>query len=119
MDLKAIRERADAATQGPWHTIGDIYVYAPIGAVADTPINEDTEYITRARGVGRDATIEEQRLNLEFIAAARTDVPALCDEVERLRTLARAVIEDSKASAAWRDTMTSQSCDDLEAALEG
>ena len=84
-DLSTIEERARAATKGPWKEVGEIYVYAPIGMVSDRPLDEDEEWITRARGVGRGATRDEQVKNLKFIAAARQDIPALVAEIRRLR----------------------------------
>lgn len=86
LDLDAIRERADAATPGPWwpwhrgQYVGwEIAVGEP---------DEDGRPTARLpddmrTDIGR---AEDAR----FIAAARTDVPALVDEVERLRAVADA-----------------------------
>lgn len=81
LDTKAIRARADAATAGPWGSL-----------VQRVPDGEPwIEVLAERRLVCEAATTMDQKLtphdaaNFEFIAAARTDVPALCDEVDRLR----------------------------------
>jgi hypothetical protein len=59
-------------TPGPWRSDG-IYVWAPGGKmVADFPLDfeDDDGYLARIRGVGRRATVEEQRANAELMAAA-------------------------------------------------
>lgn len=56
VDLAAIRERCDAAAPGPWEL------------------------------VAADWTITPHRADYVFIAAARTDVPRLLAEVERLQS---------------------------------
>lgn len=66
LDLTAIKARAEAATEGPWHIIGG------------------NEYVTGIGvGIGPDDGVTQA--DAEFIANARTDVPALVAEVERLR----------------------------------
>ncbi len=65
-ELDAIEARAKGATLGPWEQADDFYVIAP-AAPADSPV-----------------TGEIQPVNAAFIAAARTDVPALVAEVRRL-----------------------------------
>lgn len=67
VDLPAIKARAEKATAGPWEIIGaGEYVRGPgiIVAPDNGGINE---------------------ADAEFIAASRTDIPALVAEVERLR----------------------------------
>ncbi|MEO7836631.1 MAG: hypothetical protein ABIS21_03190 [Acidimicrobiales bacterium] len=74
-EIAAIAARADAATPGPWvpyFTVhGDPYVTQPnrgqFGMVVST---------------ARD---DYGRADCQFLAAARTDVPALVAEVRRLR----------------------------------
>lgn len=75
-ELRAIRERCEAASAGPWH-----------GAVPacghehdpdeDACAIEDASGAVVASCVGRDD-------DFRFVMHARTDVPALLDEVERL-----------------------------------
>jgi hypothetical protein len=83
LDLDAIRARADAATPGPWakpfctDAPGDEGWWINNGRVGteEYSIGLTMAYNPRAEA---DAT---------FIAAARADIPALLDEVERLRAL--------------------------------
>ena len=89
LDLDAIEARANAATEGPWwrregHAEIDGQNYAEVlipGRV------ECGSYC-----YGGTSTIEGDRLDadLAFIAHARADVPALVDEVRRLRDLVHA-----------------------------
>lgn len=79
LDIAAIRARADAARSGPWLAddsgVGGISAYARwlgVGPQGD------------ALGRGFDVAHVEKTGDAEFIAAARTDVPALCDRVEAL-----------------------------------
>ena len=82
-DLNAIRARAAAATEGDWkvthagnihygvraHIEGDVYPATVVFAQADS------------QGYGNGS----RKVDAEFIAHARQDIPALCDEVEQLR----------------------------------
>lgn len=74
MDVKAIRERAEKATPGPWtiHSWGEI-----------TSFDVTQRYVAQAIAI--NAGYEVAKANADFIAHARTDVPALIDEIERLR----------------------------------
>lgn len=67
LDLAAIKKRIEAASAGPWEAADDGLVWAP--RLGD-PVSGSTDQ--------EDA---------EFIAAARTDIPALVAEVERYRRL--------------------------------
>lgn len=72
--LAEIKARAEAATPGPWHVNGP---YASM----DTPtILDDNGGI-----LGRTTHYAWMRENAAFMAAARSDVPDLVAEVERLR----------------------------------
>ena len=79
LDLDAIRARADAATAGPWKLWGMSVLADPVG-----DSNLDTA-IDVARTSYRNANGHPRTNDADFIAAARTDVPALITEVERLR----------------------------------
>lgn len=68
LDLDAIKARAGAATEGPWLNYGGEN-YAIISA-------PEIDELAHVGSTNNDA---------EFIAHARTDVPALLAEVERLR----------------------------------
>lgn len=67
LDLAAIKKRIEAASAGPWTAADDGLVWAT--RLGD-PVSGSVE-------------IEDA----EFIAAARTDIPALVAEVERYRRL--------------------------------
>lgn len=84
-ELKAIRERCDLATSGPWKQ--DDKDWAMIHPPYDI-CGEDHAPITGFDSVDRkpDAT---------FIAHSRTDIPALLDEVERLRAALRFYADES------------------------
>jgi hypothetical protein len=73
-----IAARAEAATPGPWCT-------------DSSEIYQGTEYTSWAVWVGETCDPDDRRksrADAEFIAAARTDVPALLAEVEQLREAA-------------------------------
>lgn len=82
IDLGAIKARAEAATKGPWEDF--------------TP-HSDAERFSAS--VGMASLMDDIALNVlsnrdaEFIAAARTDIPALIAEVERLRGIVDRVRE--------------------------
>lgn len=80
-ELQAIRARADAATEGPWTGIerGNSVVSRGVATVA---------YDGQPRK-NVCSGISPKSSDAAFIAAARTDVPALCDEVERLQDAQR------------------------------
>jgi hypothetical protein len=65
-ELTAIRERAEKATPGPWYSY---YASRPYVMAGHTPVAD----------VETDA-------DADFIVHARTDVPVLAAEVERLKT---------------------------------
>ena len=68
LDLKAIRDRAYAATPGPWVWVQDSMMSGPLEAIITT----DGGYY------GPDRT------DRAFIANARDDIPALLDLIEEL-----------------------------------
>lgn len=95
LDLDAIRQRAEAATKGPWrpavalnHGIDKwripIQCDAPIGE-GETAI--DTLAVVEYQTGGFQYPHADARADAEFIAAAREDVPALLAKVERQRAL--------------------------------
>lgn len=73
--LAEIKARAEAATPGPWHVNGP---YASM----------DTPTILDHNGgiLGRTTHYAWMRENAAFMAAARSDVPELVAEVERLQS---------------------------------
>ncbi len=71
VDLDAIRARAEAATPGPWYV--PLYGYS---------IDTDKKKLLCMMG---ECVDEQVDADMRFIAAAREDIPALLDEVERLQ----------------------------------
>ncbi len=110
VDTKSIRERADKASAGPWRVArmnvddsgaefagdckevecepGEAHLYVEVrdGTPGHIAITCDEEGVTTAP-------------EAEFIAHARTDVPALCDAVDQLRAEVerlRGIMEDDR-----------------------
>lgn len=72
-ELDAIKALANAATYGPWE----------YDSSSDNIQTSDYQYtIGHVRGYGGNTDMES---NAQFIASARTDIPALVAEIERLR----------------------------------
>ncbi|WP_239934219.1 hypothetical protein [Streptomyces sp. CBG31] len=93
--LAEIAARAEAATAGPWCTDG-------------AEIYQGDEYAWDAFWVGETCRADEAdggTVDAAFIAHARTDVPALLAEVERLRaalsSAADAIAEQDDETADW------------------
>lgn len=80
--LEAIRKRAEAATGGDWYVNKRDYSYGKDSKL----VTNKHVYIAKVFGGNPDA---------EFISAARTDIPALLAEVERLRAGIRDVMDYS------------------------
>jgi len=86
IDIDAIRKLTDAATPGPWKT-GDRFGNRSLGSsVAVLAGNLPPVQLDPHRNGRNDA---------EFIAAARTLVPALCDELEQTRAALTASRENA------------------------
>ncbi len=96
MDIEAIRKRAEKATKGPWvrestdDTDRDIALGYDIPGegypnLVATCYDDEPEH--KSEGPARPITRRQAQANAKFIAHAREDVPALCDEVERLRAV--------------------------------
>jgi hypothetical protein len=71
LDLPAIRAGAEAATSGPWEFDGEPHNII----IWSSPENRVCFMTSNGRPEN----------NAMFIVGARTDIPALCDEVDRLR----------------------------------
>jgi hypothetical protein len=91
VDVDAARARANAATPGPWSAADE---HELLGADA-TPswcvsrMKPGFEQMSDTEGYLYDIAYlayEDAEADAVFIAAARSDVPALADEVKRLRT---------------------------------
>lgn len=115
-ELQQIRARAEAATPGPWVMVhGDDEYSMNLYCVAPKSIAHrvDTEEVIALDGVICGTLVQVPKTighnhnelnetvgpkweeNAEFIAHARTDIPALLDEVERLRKMV-ADLQDEK-----------------------
>lgn len=82
VDVKAIRARADAATSGPWTYLSTVDEFDP---ETDDPADLCGVFGPQYPGSTIDSIGEaETPQDIRFIAAARSDVPMLCDRVEAL-----------------------------------
>ncbi len=126
IDLKQIKARCEAATEGPWWKIvlpwrdctTEPYVFAgpteePHGGipVADSPLHEAIE-----------SDIDNEA-NMTFIAHARQDLPDCTAEIERLRGLLKvAKCPCCDGSGGYYDNHGNacqcQWCDEVKQALE-
>lgn len=80
-ELNAIAARADAATPGPWRCEREITEeVGPWQIRTDVPELDDPMLPLALAG-----TCDDDTGDAVFIAAARTDVPALVEEVRKLR----------------------------------
>lgn len=79
-ELKRLRALVDAATEGPWWS-----------QEHNDKHGEDADVMAN----GCCITSEMNTENARFIAAARTAVPALLDEVERLKAVALAYEDEA------------------------
>ena len=76
-ELKAIRERCEKATLGPWRW-------------ADDKLHAPQEVLMEALLCNwEDAYVDVGKADAAFIATARSDIPALLDTVDELRRLLR------------------------------
>jgi hypothetical protein len=107
-DLDAIETRTNAATPGPWCTDSwEIYQGTAYVPGISMWIGETCRGTTSP---------EQDRADAEFVAAARTDVPALLAEVARLKRqreyllgqLAKRDAESGREEAALRKLLASE-----------
>ena len=85
IDLAAIKARCEAATPGPWAVAGkDEDDHTPWVIALDGDA-EPWWVAAWVAAFAMDITPTDGVNNAEFVAHARTDVPALVAEVERLR----------------------------------
>ena len=91
LDLAPIKARLAATTIGVWRITEDYYDGPLYGLSVSVDNSDDSDLLSDGAGNRCDET----RANVEFAAAAHNeDVPALIEEVERLR----AEVEALKAS---------------------
>lgn len=119
LDTKAIRARADAATAGPWaHSPTEYWACIWHDGLA-RPDGGFGQPLANVAVVGTPA---EQNATAKFIAAARADVPALCDRVEALEAALRktlAALEVATTPLARDRTEVVDAMRVARAALEG
>ncbi|MFE1192890.1 hypothetical protein ACFW6E_08825 [Streptomyces olivaceoviridis] len=102
LDLDAIQTRANAATPGPWCTDSwEIYQGTEYEPGLSMWIGET------CRGT---SSLEQDRADAAFVAAARTDVPALVAEVHRLR----ARVAELEEAGTYARSALAALCYDLE-----
>jgi hypothetical protein len=104
-DVAAIRGRADAATPGEWRAETDCFdpdtafIEACVTNIDGTDHSQSllftssTDLSAYGSGNWAKATASQEMRAARFIAASRTDVPALCDRVEELEKALGSVIE--------------------------
>ena len=91
LDLDPIKQRAEAATEGPWGARELPQMVRGANATLHSAHGTGEVWsVEFSPEIGSTVSISDA----EFIAAARTDIPALLDEVERLRDLHKAVSKD-------------------------
>ena len=91
-ELAAIKALADAATPGPWRCVGGVVEIATPAPTKRQPNREWTVPLVLVQETDLHSGEYYAEFGVEdaaFIAAARTAVPALLAEVERLRALVR------------------------------
>lgn len=96
-EVDAIRARAEAATPGPWRWRDDGY--------DSVVLDRSDDYVGGCPDCGVRAGFDES--DAEFIAAARTDIPALLDALDEARAeaarLRRGGEELGKSLVFWLD----------------
>lgn len=75
--LQEIRNRAEKASGSPWY--GEYYDDVEFIGI----INEDNDVLFASISHGLDVSVND----FEFILNARQDIPALLEEIERLKAL--------------------------------
>jgi hypothetical protein len=102
-ELEEIRERAEAATSGPWKECGASNGRCQCGQVWSKPADAPVATCNKEWGDGPDMIYGSlpdghRENNAIFIAASRTDIPALLVTVDALRAALRDV-------ANWADSL--------------
>ena len=85
-ELRAIRERAEKATAGPWVVCRESNEWGTIGMPVCRMDDDEKVVVGHVHDWGPTAPVEA---DAAFIAASRSDVPALLGEVGRLRSALR------------------------------
>ena len=104
-ELKRLRELCEKATKGEW--------YEDCGCVEDS-----CGMATIATCGHGGIVIDQYRADARFIAAARTALPALLDEVERLRKALKAIADKQPRDGCQCCTFMNMVATDAEAVCE-
>lgn len=81
-EITRLRALADAATPGPWkRDVSELDVFAVDRGLPQTIVSANDYGIS----------VQQTMCDIAFIAAARTAIPALLDEIERLRATRRGI----------------------------
>ncbi len=96
IDIEAIRQRCEAATKGPWGLHGGPGMTDDgRGMCAVIGSSQHTEHLATFNDY-----LLPMRANRDFVIHARTDIPALLEEVARLkRTIANLLSAEAKLDA--------------------
>lgn len=105
-EIERAKALADAATKGPWSACGHSRAESCICGLVWTETGDFT--VAKAHGTETDdgsgettvLPVAQVNANARFIAAARTLVPQLCDEVLRLRAALRGISQGTTDVAA-------------------
>lgn len=101
MNIPEIRARCEAATEGPWETrpIDDCDPPGYRYNVYSVDNGGGWQICSLAGGTDSHELADdiEEQANADFIAAAKQDIPALCDHIDKLQS------ELSDAHKALRD----------------
>ena len=82
--LDKIEARANAATEGPWEWEGEAKAEWEIGANSLVPSRRPDDPVLYGYGYDASGIEVKSPADAEFIAHARTDVPALLDALEKV-----------------------------------
>lgn len=95
-ELAAMEARANAATAGPWVKNGSVpeqLIYAPTKRYPNRTSFMPIVYVTQTDYASGEYYADMLDGDAEFIAHARTDVPALVAEVRRLKGFEEIVLK--------------------------
>lgn len=105
--LTEIEERAKKATSGPWVYMDDAEPYSGTVLTADEAVR-----------ICETPQLDDRLDDMEFIAHARTDIPALCKALRESMAREAAMADIVKAAQDLIDTTEYGGYDSLEEAVE-
>lgn len=127
VDLEAVKARYEAATPGPWwptEALGEPQEDAAYGVAAGWTGDTYVSFVVATPGCASYDCGEptDKEADADFIAAARTDVPALVAELEHLRDLAydlaAALVEATAGDDAYHEPQGARAAQRALAAYE-